>query len=112
MTVGEYVKKKFGAWNVTEASLVDLAAYVSPDDEYCLEDNGEAVANAMVSMLAELILSPHMSQVNENGFSVSWDYSGMGRYYIWLCRKYGIAPDDEVVEAADLSTIKDMSDTW
>ena len=67
---------------------------------------------AMISVIEELMLAPYMSNVNENGFSVSWDYSRIGQYYMWLCRKYGVAPDDEVVAALGLSTITDKSDIW
>ena len=31
---------------------------------------------------------------------------------MWLCRKYGVAPDNEVVAALGLSTITDKSDIW
>ena len=66
----------------------------------------------MISVIEELMLAPCMSNVNENGFSVSWDYSRIGQYYMWLCRKYGVAPDNEVVAALGLSTITDKSDIW
>lgn len=36
----------------------------------------------------------------------------IGQYYMWLCRKYGVTPDNEVVAALGLSTITDKSDIW
>ena len=66
----------------------------------------------MIKILEELILSPVMKNVSENGFSVSWDYSKTGQYYMWLCRRYGIEPDTEVVAALGLSTIIDKTDIW
>lgn len=111
MKIGEYISQKFRAWNITDAQLEDAKASVNLDYEYA-SDNAEQVGRAMVGIIEELALAPYMSQVNENGFSVSWDYSRIGQYYLWLCRKYGIDPDTEVVAALGLSTIKDMSDIW
>ena len=91
--------------------LMDIGLDLNLDDEYTPEVSN-SVGKAMVSIIEELMLAPSMSQVNENGFSVSWDYSRIGQYYIWLCRKYGVDPDTEVVAALGLSTIKDMSDIW
>ncbi len=111
MTVGEYISQKFRAWNITDAQLVDVLASVNPEEQYS-EDNEQEVGKAMVGILEELALSPYMDNVNENGFSVSWDYSKVGQYYMWLCRKYGVDPNTDVVAALGLSTIIDKSDIW
>lgn len=93
------------------ANLMDIGTSLDLDDEYEPE-NADSVGRAMVSIIEELMLAPHMSQVNENGFSVAWDYSRIGQYYMWLCRKYGVDPNTEVMAALGLSTITDMSDIW
>ena len=111
MSIREYISQKFQAWNITMSHLMDIGLDLNLDDEYTPEVSN-SVGKAMVSIIEELMLAPSMSQVNENGFSVSWDYSRIGQYYIWLCRKYGVDPDTEVVAALGLSTIKDMSDIW
>lgn len=111
MKIGEYIKQKFQAWNMTEAQLEDVKASVNLDDEYS-QDNAESVGKAMVGIIEELALAPYMSNVNENGFSVSWDYSKVGQYYMWLCRKWGVDPNTDVMAALGLSTIRDMSDIW
>lgn len=112
MTVREYITQKFRAFNITEADLLDVYRYINPDEEYILSENGADVGKAIVAILGEIVLSPTMSNVNENGFSVSWDYSKIGQYYMWLCRKYGVDPNTEVVAALGLSTIIDKSDIW
>ncbi len=111
MTIREYISQKLRAWNITEAQFADVAASVNLDDEYTFDD-AQVVGKSMISIIEELMLSPYMSNVSENGFSVSWDYSKIGQYYMWLCRKYGVDPDEEVVAALGLSTITDKSDIW
>lgn len=113
MTVGEYITSKFKAWNVSEVNLIDftLKSGISPDEEYTA-DKDKAMGEGMISLLEELVLSPIMRNVSENGFSVSWDFSNMGKYYLWLCRKYGKQPDNDVMAALGLSTIIDKTDIW
>ena len=91
--------------------LMDIGLDLNLDDEYTPEVS-DSVGKAMVSIIEELMLAPSMSQVNENGFSVSWDYSRIGQYYMWLCRKYGVDPNTDVMAALGLSTITDMTDIW
>ena len=111
MKIREYISQKLRAWNITDAQLEDISSGIDLDEEYT-SDNSQVVGKAMISVIEELMLAPYMSNVNENGFSVSWDYSRIGQYYMWFCRKYGVAPDDEVVAALGLSTITDKSDIW
>lgn len=111
MKIREYISQKLRAWNITDAQLEDISSSIDLDEEYT-SDNSQVVGKAMISVIEELMLAPYMSNVNENGFSVSWDYSRIGQYYMWLCRKYGVAPDNEVVAALGLSTITDKSDIW
>lgn len=113
MTIGEYISSKFRAWNITEANMADFAVSsgLNPEDDYTA-DVSDALGKGMVSIIEELMLSPVLKNVSENGFSMSWDYSNMGRYYLWLCRKYGITPNDDVLDALGLSTIRDMTDIW
>ena len=111
MKIREYISQKLRAWNITDAQLEDISSGIDLDEEYT-SDNSQVVGKAMISVIEELMLAPYMSNVNENGFSVSWDYSSIGQYYMWLCRKYGVAPDNEVVAALGLSTITDKSDIW
>lgn len=111
MKIREYISQKLRAWNITDAQLEDISSGIDLDEEYT-SSNSQVVGKAMISVIEELMLAPYMSNVNENGFSVSWDYSRIGKYYMWLCRKYGVTPDNEVVAALGLSTITDKSDIW
>lgn len=111
MKIREYISQKLRALNITDAQLGDISSGIDIEEEYT-SDYAQVVGKAMISVIEELMLAPRMSNVNENGFSVSWDYSSIGQYYMWLCRKYGVAPDNEVVAALGLSTITDKSDIW
>ena len=111
MKIREYISQKLRAWNITDAQLGDISSGIDIEEEYT-SDYAQVVGKVMISVIEELMLAPCMSNVNENGFSVSWDYSRIGQYYMWLCRKYGVVPDNEVVAALGLSTITDKSDIW
>lgn len=112
MTVESYIRQKLQAWKVTDAQMADISASgINIAEEYT-PDNQSKVQSALADILEELALSPYMKNVSENGFSVSWDYQNMGRYYLWLCNKLGRKPDDNVVSALGLSTITDKTDIW
>ena len=85
MKIREYISQKLRAWNITDAQLEDISSGIDLDEEYT-SDNSQVVGKAMISVIEELMLAPYMSNVNENGFSVSWDYSRIGQYYMWIFR--------------------------
>ena len=113
MTIREYVSQKLQAFNVTEAFYADfvLASGLSLDDDYTF-DVAPVVGKALAQTIAEVILSPRLSNVNESGFSMSWDFSELGKYYLYLCKKWGITPDEEAVSVAGLSVIIDKTNMW
>jgi hypothetical protein len=113
MTIREYITAKFKAWNVSEVQFLDL--FVTSGIDVDLElttDNVAEVNKAIIPLVEELMLSPTVKSISENGFSLSWDYSNIGRYYMWLCRKFGVDPNDEVVAALGISTVTDKTDIW
>lgn len=103
MTVRDYITGQLIAFGVTDATLADIEG-VSPDEVYLPSVNGTEVRKAMIPLLERLILLPRQTSVNENGFSVSWDFEGIGKYYAYLCRKEGVKPDKEVLTAAGINT--------
>lgn len=84
---------------------------VSLDDEYTF-DMASSVGKAMVSSIEELILAPHLSNVSEGGFSMSWDYSNLGKYYLFLCKKWGTPVNNDVLASSGISAIIDQTDCW
>lgn len=100
MTVKEYISEKLSPFGqVSEAQFLDLCldGGFSLEDDYT-QSNAKSVGVAMVTLIEELILLPRMSSVNENGFSASWNLDGLSKYYLLLCKKYGITPNTDVVE--------------
>ena len=110
MTVREYISSKLRAFNIGDSQLADIAlSGVELDDDYgCY--NADDVGRALVPVLMELMLAPYQKSINENGFSVSWDMDGLSRWYLWLCKKYGIEPDYALVPG--LNAVIEISDIW
>lgn len=113
MTIREYVSQKLRAFNLTEADLADITMSlgVALDDEYTPEV-ASSVGKAMASALAELVLAPRLSNVNEGGFSMSWDFADIGKYYVYLCKKWGVPVNDDVLVATGISAIINRTDCW
>ena len=113
MTIREYVSQTLQAFNVTEAVLADFAAVLemSIDAEYTF-DVAPSVGKALAQTIEGLILAPRLSNVNESGFSMSWDFSNLGSYYLYLCNKWGVNPNEDVLAASGSSAIIDRTDLW
>lgn len=114
MTIRDYISQKLAAFgNLSEAQLLDmaLAGKFNLDDE-CGERNLKAVGIGMICGIEELVFSPKMKSVSESGFSMSWDYDGLGKYYLWLCRKWGIVPKENVINMLGISMIIDRTNCW
>lgn len=113
MTIREYISQKLKAFNLTDANFIDIeeALGMSLSDEYT-STIASSVGVAMTKALAELILAPRLSNVNESGFSVSWNYEELGKYYLYLCKKWGVEADDKVLTVSGLSAITDKSNIW
>lgn len=114
MTVREYISQKFAAFgNVSEVQLLDMSLTGGFDlaDEYN-DSNARSVGMAMAACIEELVFAPKIKSVNESGFSVSWDFDSLGKYYLWLCRKWGVIPNEDVVGMLGISMIIDRTNCW
>ena len=70
------------------------------------------VGKALALTIEELILAPRLSNVNESGFSMSWDFADLGKYYVYLCDKWGVTPKEEALAVTGLSAIMDKTSIW
>lgn len=114
MTIKDYILQKFSAFGtISEAELLDMsiAGQFSLDDEYT-RDNVNVVGVASIRFIEEKVFAPTLKSVSESGFSASWDFSNMGKYYLYLCRKFNIEPDKNVLEQIGISAIFDKTDIW
>ncbi len=113
MTISAYISEKLKAYGITEAQLVDVSLSSGLDlDSDVLANNQTSVGIALTHTLEECILAPRLSNVSENGFSMSWNYESVGKYYLWLCRKWGVTPNDDVLAMLGVSSIIDRTDNW
>lgn len=113
MTIREYISQKLNAFGLTEAHYTDvvIASGLELDDAYTA-DNADEVGKAMVSLIQELVFSPRLTNINEGGFSASWDFESMGSWYLFLCRKYGIKPDADAVAQMGMTAVVDRTSMW
>lgn len=113
MTIENYVIDKLQAFHITEAHITDLCFEVGidPSEDYT-QENMATVGKGMCRLIEELALAPHQRSVNENGFSESWDMEKLGKYYLWLCRKWGVKPSTDTLASLDISTIIDRTSIW
>lgn len=107
MTNKEYILQKLSSFNVTEATLLDTG--IDLDAQYVPSDE---MGRALISLLEELILAPGLTNVSESGFSLSWDKDKVGNWYLWLCKKYGVTPNSDILPLLGVSSIIDISDRW
>lgn len=112
MTVQEYIADKLMAFGVSSAILADLeVAGVDVTAEYGAA-NASEVGRALCGVIAELVFAPQRTSINEQGFSISWDTRNLGKYYWWLCKKYGVTPDADVLSALGISMVRDLTNRW
>lgn len=110
MTIRDYILEKMQPFGIiSEGALLDMNLPL--DADYSQEVSQE-VGIALTHFIEEKVLSPFVSSVNESGFSMSWDYSNLGKYYMWLCQKWGVKPNENVLSMAGISMISDVSNLW
>ena len=114
MTVREYISGRFSEMglSVSEADFADLMADgLDVDRDYDASTTRE-VGVALIPFIAEYIMKPKTKAVSEGGVSISWEYGDLAKWYLWLCKKFGITPDDEILALSGVNTLKDISDLW
>lgn len=75
-------------------------------------DNAADARIALIGVLEELLLAPRQTSVSEGGFSMTWNFDDAAKYYLWLCRKAGKTPAQEVQGLLKISVITDKTDIW
>lgn len=113
MTIRDYISQRLVSFGATDAdfAMIEAAMPIDTAAEYS-SDNDEATHIALITALEPMLLAPRRTNISENGFSVSWDFKGVGNWYMWLCRKYGVTPSPEVLDVCDISRISDKTHIW
>lgn len=113
MTLRAYISEKLKAFGISEVHFVDLSLTSGLDPNYEVENYGpDVIGVALTQVLEECILAPRMSNVSEGGFSASWNFDAIGKYYLWLCRKWGVTPNDDAMGMLGISMITDRTSNW
>ena len=108
MTNGEFISSQLQAYGITDADLMTIADSVELDSALVVAD----AEKAMIPLVAKAAMAPFRRSVSENGFSVSWDTGKVGWWYNYLCSKYGVRPDANVLAALGMSVITDRTSKW
>lgn len=114
MTIAEYIGNKFSTLGLPEGCLTDYVLS-NPDLDTTAEittANLDAAMRGTIGVIADFVLAPKVESVSESGFSVSYDYGTLAKYYLSLCRKYGVTPDNNVLALAGVAVITDRSCMW
>lgn len=113
MTIRAYISDKLKAFGISEAQLIDMSISSGLDLESdVMANDPTSVGIALTHTLEECILAPRLNNVSESGFSMSWNYDSVGKYYLWLCNKWGVTPKDDVLAILGISSIIDRTDYW
>lgn len=107
MTVREYICSLFSGVTIPEAMLVDTGLDLDQ-----LYSPGLPIGPQVIGVAEGIINMVSVSSVSENGFSMSWNTDKLGKFYLWLCKKYGIKPNNDMLSILGISSIVDISDTW
>lgn len=113
MTIREYLNTKLQSLMLNEAQLVDfsLNSGVNLDAEYTAEVS-DIVNKNMITLIEDVIFMPRPKSINEGGFSMAWDYADLGKFYMWLCRRYGKTPNTDAASMMGISMIIDRTNEW
>ena len=112
MTVREYITSTLTGFDIPESSFVDLLISGIDLEAQITSQNAMAVGRGMVSTVEALLFSPRRTSVNENGFSETWNYADLGKYYLWLCRRYGVTPSSDLLALTGVNSVIEITDIW
>ena len=107
MNIREYICSLLSGMTIPEAILVDTG--LDLEQEYTPD---LPIGPQLVHLVEGVINMVAVKSVSENGFSISWDTDRLGKFYLWLCRKYGIRPGTEELASLGIGAIIDISDIW
>lgn len=121
MDISAYIAEKLQVFGtVTDSTKVDIALAIQQafresgmvgSDAEVTPETEHIAGKALVYAIANGILAPHLSSISESGFSMSWDYTNLSKYYLYLCRRYGVTPNEDLASIG-VKIIRDKTDMW
>lgn len=112
MTVGEYISGELAPFFVEASVSLDMFLFTIDLNETYSASNEKATNVALLNAIERVMLRPRVEQVNENGFSATIKFDDMGKYYAYLCKRYGVTPNADIVAGSGVSVIKEISNRW
>lgn len=109
MTIREFVEGNFRGLEITDAMLIGAGI---EDVEEDFDGVTTTIATALCEICKQMMFAPIRTNISENGFSESWSTDRLGKYYLYLCRRYGIKPDPDVLPSSGESRITDRTANW
>lgn len=113
MTIKEYIQMEFEAFGIEDAQIFEVLSSSSLcwEDE-CIPENLMERQNMCLDILEGLLFRPRLKTINESGISLTYDFDGIGKWYLFLCRKVGRNPNEDIVGMLGVSAITDKTNIW
>ena len=112
MTVREYISATLTGYDIPESSFVDMMVSGIDLEADITSQNINEIGKGIVSTVEGLLFSPRRTNISENGFSESWNYADLGKYYLWLCRRFGVTPSEDLLAMVGVNAIIEKTDIW
>lgn len=112
MTNRAYIIDKLKPFELGESLFADIEAQGIILDEEYEPTNQMVIMNSIIDCLEELLMRPRVESVNEGGFSLTWRFEDLGKFYLYLCRKYGRKPLKDITSLLGISSITDKTSIW
>lgn len=110
MTNKDYIMANLAPLGIKEEQIAVVFGNIEPDAEYIA--GSQEVGVALTKAIELACFMPKVKSVSESGFSVSYDYTDLAKYYLVLCRMYGVTPNEELSAMAGINRIVDKSSKW
>ena len=110
MTNKEYIMACLSPFGVREEMFANVYDLIDPNAKYMA--GVKSVSMAMIRILEDVLFMPRVESINENGFSMTYNFKEAAKFYVMLCKRYGMKPNDHVLSMAGISRIVDRTSKW
>lgn len=115
MTIREYISEELSAFGkLAEAEFLAFSIDSTLDlgQEVTDTETLRQAKQGVLALLERRLLAPRAQSVSESGFSISWNFDNLGRFYLWYCKQCNQKPNPDVQQVLGISMITDKSDVW